>query len=52
MKPLFFVLITWILAGTLQAETPLDGSNSWPFDLPKDSFTDDALLDLRDLNEQ
>ena len=32
-------------------EIPLDDSNSWPFSLPDDPFADDALLDLRHLNE-
>ena len=33
------------------AETPLDESNSWAFAPPPDRFRDDALLDLRFLNE-
>jgi hypothetical protein len=34
------------------AETPLDPTNSWAFDASTDAFTDDALLDLRGLNEE
>ncbi|KAA5539066.1 hypothetical protein FYK55_25345 [Roseiconus nitratireducens] len=32
-------------------ETPLDEGNSWAFGQPEDGFRDDALLDLRGLNE-
>ena len=34
------------------AETPLVEDNSWPFAVPHDHFTEDALLDLRHLNER
>ena len=33
------------------AETSLDESNSWALSVPRDAFSDDALLDLRRLNE-
>ena len=45
LRVLIFTTIT-------AAETPLSESNSWAFALPTDPFTDDALLDLRFLNEQ
>ena len=35
-----------------KAETPLVDSNSWAFSLPRDSFSDQAVLDLRNLNER
>ena len=47
------LLATAALAAVLcpAAETVLDESNSWAFELPADPFGDDALLDLRPLNE-
>lgn len=38
-------------AANAVAETPLDGSNSWALSVPRDDFTEHALLDLRNLNE-
>lgn len=49
MRLLFLTLL--FLAQLNAAEEQLDDTNSWPFDQPKDAFTDDALLDFRFLNE-
>ena len=47
------VLGSWaVFADRMPAEEPLDESNSWAFSAPHDPFSDDALLDLRFLNER
>lgn len=52
-RPIFGILCIAIFGGFLHAaEVPLDDSNSWPFSQPADTFTNDALLDLRSLNEK
>ncbi|NNJ27363.1 hypothetical protein [Alienimonas chondri] len=38
-------------ADAVVAETPLTEENSWAFEAPEDSFSPEALLDLRSLNE-
>ena len=38
-------------AETIEPETPLTAKNSWAFEAPDEQFTDEALFDLRSLNE-
>jgi len=45
------LLAVGFAASLSAAETPLDESNSWALSVPRDAFSDDALLDLRRLNE-
>lgn len=39
-------------AAVAAGEEPLDETNSWALSVPRDAFTDAALLDLRHLNER
>lgn len=54
MKRLLVLLVFQVVAGAagVEPEAPLTESNSWPFEAPVDAFRDDALLDLRSLNER
>ncbi len=56
MRSVYILLFSMLLAmwfvSDASAEVPLDESNSWAFQLPPDRFTDDAILDLRSLNEK
>ncbi len=51
-RSLWLLLMFLLSPAIASAETPLVGTNSWAFTLPPDSFSDDAVLDLRSLNEQ
>ena len=51
MRAFWSVPFLCLVVSAAGAETPLVDSNSWAFDLPADAFTEDALLDLRYLNE-
>ncbi len=46
------VLSVALVQAAPAAPPPLDGSNSWAFSPPPDQFADNAVLDLRSLNEQ
>jgi len=48
MKRLIPSLLLFVLSSTA---APL-GADTWPFEPARDSFSDDALLDLRNLNEE
>lgn len=48
-KALFLILGTFFMCHGIKAQNPQSG---WSFTYPGDNFTDDALLDLRYLNEE
>ncbi|MCA9137721.1 MAG: hypothetical protein KDB00_13210 [Planctomycetales bacterium] len=51
MKSIATIWVLVLLVSIANAETPLVDFNSWAFQQPADDFSDDALLDLRHLNE-
>lgn len=52
MRGLFFLTCALFPCVAVFGETPLDSANSWAFAQPVDPFTEDAVLDLRYLNEE
>jgi hypothetical protein len=51
IPPFLLLLASCLLAGSGTANAQ-DGSSRWPFQPPRDTFSPDALLDLRGLNEK
>ncbi len=49
---LLVIVCTCATAFCADVPTPLDASNAWAFSPPPDKFADNALLDLRSLNEK
>lgn len=47
----YFVVFIFLFSNFIYSEKSLDKHNSWAFHVTKDSFKQEALLDLRDLNE-